>query len=89
MNPNLQYGQMIRGPPSTGATKSGAQNGQFMGIVDARGFVSVWNSVAILKGLGSPAWTPALDSGLMSWAGDYETWLVQSDLGTKAAAAPK
>jgi hypothetical protein len=81
MNSNLQYGQLIRGP--------GKQVGQFMGIVDARGFVQVWNSVAILKTLGSSAWTTQRNSATMTWANQYMNWLVSSDLGQKAAGSPK
>ena len=86
MTPNLQYGQMLRGPPSD--ANNGVQNGQFMGIVDARGFISVWNSVAILKAGGTDAWTDDMDAGLMEWAGNYSNWLVVSDLGQKAAMTP-
>jgi hypothetical protein len=85
MNPNITYGQQIRGPPSS----ADAGQGQFMGIVDARGFVSVWNSIAILRTLGSPAWTSDLDASMTSWATSYMNWLVQSNLGQKAAQSPK
>lgn len=81
MNSNLQYGQLIRGP--------GKQVGQFMGILDARGFVSVWNSVAILKTLRSSTWTAQRDSAMVAWAKQYMNWLVSSELGQKAAGSPK
>ena len=81
MNSNLQYGQLIRGP--------GKQVGQFMGILDARGFVQVWNSVAILRARKSPMWTTQRDSALVAWANQYMNWLVSSDLGQKAASSPK
>lgn len=80
MTPSLTYGQMIRGP--------GGQ-GQFMGIVDARGFVSVFNSIGILKALGSSAWTGKREAGMRVWAMQYANWMVSSALGTKAGQSPK
>lgn len=83
MTPNLAYGQLIRGPPPQG------QQGQFMGIVDARGFVQVWNSIGILKTFKSPDWTASREKGMMGWAGKYQDWLAESALGQKAATSPK
>lgn len=80
MNPSLSYGQMIRGP--------GGQ-GQFMGIVDARGFVSVFNAIGILKTLGSEAWTGKREQGMRGWAMRYANWMVGSALGAKAGQSPK
>ncbi|KAF8308903.1 chondroitin AC/alginate lyase [Clavulina sp. PMI_390] len=85
MNPNLQYGQLIRGPQSAPA-QSGAQ-GQFMGIVDARGFVSIWNTIAVLRALQAPEWTQDRDNAMMAWATQYLNWLETSDLGQKAAGS--
>lgn len=84
MNPSLQYGQLIRGPRS-----SSSSGGQFMGIVDARGLVQIWNMVAVLRTMRAKEWTAEKDKALMIWAGAYMNWLTTSDLGMKAAMSAK
>ncbi|KZS92921.1 chondroitin AC/alginate lyase [Sistotremastrum niveocremeum HHB9708] len=79
MNPNVNYGQVVRGP--------GTQTGSYMGIVDLRGMVKVSNAVMILRGIKSPDWTAAKDSAMVSWAKSYIKWLQTSDLGVHAQGA--
>lgn len=81
LNPNVNYGQVVRGP--------GTQVGSYMGIVDFRGMVKVANAVMILRGSKSPDWTSTKDAAMVSWAKAYVTWLQNSDLGKRAQTAPK
>jgi Alginate lyase len=81
MNPQMKYGQVVRGP--------GTQTGSFMGILDARGFVQVFNGIAILKLAHSPDWTSGRETALQHWVSLYDNWLVNSDLGRKSASSPK
>lgn len=83
MSPNLQYGQSIRGPGSEN------RQGQFMGVLDARGLVQVWNMVAVLRMMRASEWTGERDRALMSWAREYMNWLTTSILGQKAAMSAK
>ncbi|KAF9514071.1 hypothetical protein BS47DRAFT_1295513, partial [Hydnum rufescens UP504] len=80
MNPQMKYGQVVRGP--------GTQTGSFMGILDARGFVQVFNGIAILKLAHSPDWTTGRETALQRWVSLYDNWLVNSDLGRKSSSSP-
>jgi hypothetical protein len=81
MNPHLNFSQVVRGP--------GTQVGSFMGILDARGFVQVFNGIGILKLAKSPDWTANRESAMQRWVSLYDRWLVNSPLGRKAGSAPK
>ncbi|KAK0208599.1 chondroitin AC/alginate lyase [Desarmillaria ectypa] len=80
MNPNMNYGQVARGPNS--------QNGTFTGILDARGHVKVANSITVMKALKNPDWTQDRDQGMMNWMSAYLNWLKTSDIGKKTASRP-
>lgn len=81
MNPNMNYGQVARGPNS--------QFGTFTGILDGRGHVKVVNGIAIMKALKNPDWTHGRDQEMMNWMSAYLNWLKTSDIGKKTASRPK
>lgn len=82
MNPNLNFGQVIRGPGVSG------RSGTFTGILDARGMVKIANAIGMIRIANSSDW-PALDAKMMSWTNNYVSWLVNSPSGKKAASRPK
>ena len=81
MNPQVKYGQVIRGP--------GDQDGQYLGILDFRGMVKVANAVRVLKASGAKEWDSATDKQLKDWASKYAAWLRTSVIGKKGNDAPK
>lgn len=80
MRPNMNFGQMVRGPGQD------HQIGTFTGVLDLRFLVKVVNSVQLLKAAGSPDWTSARDQALTSWMNQYSSWLQTSDLGKQVAS---
>ncbi|KAH9486782.1 hypothetical protein JR316_0000847 [Psilocybe cubensis] len=82
VNPNVDFGQIVRGPGESGRT------GTFTGILDLRGLVKIVNSVSILKALDSPDWSKDRDNKLISWFSTYITWLSTSGIGQKAGTRP-
>ena len=82
MNPNLNYGQVVRGPP-------GNQLGSFMAVVDLRGLTKVANAVQLLRQSNSPDWTLDRDRRLVAWAKSYLNWLQTSPIGKKSGTAAK
>ena len=82
MNPNLRFGQVVRGPPGT-------QEGSFMGVLDARSFVQVINAVMVLKLTKAPDWTIAREQTMLKWVLDYTHWMIHSDQGRKSGMSPK
>lgn len=83
MNPNMNFGQVVRGPPPKGS------QGTFTGVLDLRGIVKIINGVAILKAAESPDWTPARDEEMATWMSAYAGWLQNSTLGKMSASRPK
>ena len=83
MNPNVQFGQVVRGPGPSGRT------GTFTGVLDLRGLVKVVNGIAVLKANGSPDWDAIRDKAMLSWAAEYTQWLTSSDIGKKTASRAK
>ncbi len=79
--PELQFGQLIRGP--------GKEVGQYLGILDFRGMVKVANAIQLLRAAKIPDWTTGLDSQMVAWSNKYMQWLASSDLGQQAGSAPK
>ncbi|KAF8912813.1 alginate lyase-domain-containing protein [Gymnopilus junonius] len=82
MNPNVQFGQIVRGPGQSG------QDGTFTGVLDLRGLVKVVNGISILKAAGSPDWNETRHQGMASWASDYSEWLATSEVGKITASRP-
>lgn len=83
MNPNMNFGQGVRGPGPDG------QKGTFTGVLDLRGIVKIINAIMILKASGSPDWTKGRDTALETWMKQYADWLQSSDIGKMSAARPK
>ena len=83
MNPNLNYGQMVRGPGQN------YRAGRSSGVIDLRCMVKVVNAVLVLRAGQAPGWTSAIDSGLVNWTKSYIKWLTSSQIALAAAVAPK
>ncbi|KAI0651739.1 alginate lyase-domain-containing protein [Trametes meyenii] len=79
MNPNVNYGQQVRGPGKA------HQMGTYTGILDLRGLVKVVNAIQILKASASPDWTSARDKAMSNWMIAYVAWLENSSLGQQVA----
>ncbi|KAI0361753.1 chondroitin AC/alginate lyase [Trametes cingulata] len=79
MNPNMNYGQQVRGPGKD------HQIGTFTGILDLRGLVKVVNAIQLMKAAASPDWTPARDKAMTDWMKSYVSWLENSALGKQTA----
>ncbi|KAI0335413.1 chondroitin AC/alginate lyase [Cubamyces sp. BRFM 1775] len=80
MNPNMNYGQQVRGPGKD------HQMGTYTGILDLRGLVKVVNAIQIMKATTSPDWTSARDKAMTSWMKSYVSWLQNSVLGKETAS---
>ncbi|EAU92867.2 hypothetical protein CC1G_03654 [Coprinopsis cinerea okayama7 len=83
MNPNLKYGQVVRGPGPAGIS------GTFTGILDLRGTVKIVNGLMLLRELAHPDWTDKRDSAMRSWLSQYGQWLTHSDIGKMTGSRPK
>ncbi|KAF8167953.1 alginate lyase-domain-containing protein [Crassisporium funariophilum] len=82
MNPNMNYGQIVRGPGPDGIA------GTFTGVLDLRGVVKVANAISILKAVASPDWTQAREQAMNSWFYSYSNWLTNSDIGKMTSSRP-
>jgi hypothetical protein len=82
MNPKVEFGQVVRGPPGT-------QAGSYMGILDMRSLVKVVNAVLVLRETQSPYWTQDRDDKMTDWARQYVRWVETSPVGQKAERAAK
>ncbi|KZT74735.1 chondroitin AC/alginate lyase [Daedalea quercina L-15889] len=80
MTPNMNFGQMVRGPGKE------HQQGTFTGILDLRGMVKVVNAIQLLKAANSPDWTSARDQAMTTWVKSYISWLETSDLGKQVVS---
>ncbi|CAG8621136.1 11647_t:CDS:2 [Ambispora gerdemannii] len=77
MAPNVEYGQVIRGP--------GNWTGRSEGILDMRNYIYIPPSIQILK--NSSSWNSDMDKGMNDWFTQYTDWLQNSDYGKEASAA--
>lgn len=76
MNPNLKYGQAVRG----------RNDGRGTGIIEtAERLPDILDSVGVLA--GSSAWTAQDQSGMVAWARAYLDWLQTSPNGRDEAKA--
>ncbi|KAH8100627.1 chondroitin AC/alginate lyase [Cristinia sonorae] len=78
MHPNVNFGQLVRGP--------GKEMGTFTGVLDFRALVKVVNAVKILKAMKSPDWTSTREQGLLSWMKAYLGWLQSSPIAQQTAS---
>ncbi|TMI61502.1 MAG: hypothetical protein E6H07_18435 [Bacteroidetes bacterium] len=69
MNPNLKYGQAIKG----------VTEGRGAGIIDTRHFVFVIDALELLK--KSKSWTAKNHLGMQKWFSDLLHWLNTSEIG--------
>lgn len=83
MNPNMNYGQQVRGPGKA------QQMGTFAGVIDLRGIVKVVNSILLLQVAKSPDWTSTQDDAMRDWMRSYSSWLQNSALGKETAKKAK
>jgi len=83
LNPNVNYGQIVRGPGEEG------RQGTFTGILDFRSMIQVANGVEVLRAAKSASWTPDKDNAIHIWATNYTEWLSINALARKAASRPK
>ncbi|KDN42903.1 hypothetical protein RSAG8_06429, partial [Rhizoctonia solani AG-8 WAC10335] len=80
MNPKIEFGQVVRGPPGT-------QAGSYMGVLDMRPLVKVVNAILVLRETQSPYWNQDRDAKMKTWATQYVQWVEASAVGKKAARA--
>ncbi|KAH9946788.1 chondroitin AC/alginate lyase [Amylocystis lapponica] len=80
MHPNMNFGQLVRGPGKDN------QVGTFTGILDLRGLVKIVNAIQMLKSVQSPDWTPVRDKAMSDWMTQYTTWLTGSPIGQETAS---
>lgn len=69
MNPNLNYGQAIKGE----------NTGRGAGIIDARHFMKLIDGIGLLQ--GSKHWTAANQKGMQVWFTDFLQWMQTSEIG--------
>lgn len=72
-NPNLNFGQAIRGKST----------GRGIGIIETRGLFRVMDAAILLQ--GSKTWSNEDHSALKKWFSDYLTWLTESPIGKDEA----
>ena len=71
MNPNLNFGQAVKG----------VIEGRAEGIIDTRHFIYLIDAVDLLK--GSKSWTSANENDLKKWFSEFLYWLQNSKIGIK------
>lgn len=76
MNPNLNYGQAIKGQ----------NDGRGSGIIDTRHFIKVIDGIGLLD--GSKYWTAADEAGMKTWFADFLNWMQTSKNGKDEMKAP-
>ena len=81
MNPNMNYGQVVRGPGKT--------SGTFTGILDLRGTVKIVNAILIIQALNCSDWTEENRAEVRNWMAQYSEWMQTSSLGQSTASRPK
>ncbi|EJD37964.1 chondroitin AC/alginate lyase, partial [Auricularia subglabra TFB-10046 SS5] len=79
VNPNLNFGQLIRGP--------GIEVGTYTGVLDFRFTTKIANAVAIMRAANATEWTAADDAAMNTWATQYINWLTTNALGLQSFRA--
>lgn len=75
MNPNLNYGQIVKGK----------NVGRGSGLIDVREFSALVDAVGLLA--GAPSWTTADELALRAWFSEYLDWLQTSPVAQQEASA--
>jgi hypothetical protein len=75
MNPNLKYGQSIRG----------VNEGRGEGLIETRTLSRVVDSIGLLA--GSNVWLSEDQQGSEKWFGEFLDWMLTSDLGRDEASS--
>ncbi len=69
MNPNLNFGQAVKG----------VTNGRAEGVIDTRQFIYALDAIKLIK--GSTHWTPSDQKDLQKWMAEFLLWLRTSKIG--------
>lgn len=69
MNPNLNFGQAIKG----------VTTGRGAGMIDTRHYVKLIDGIRLLQ--GSKSWTTKDDEGLKQWFAEFLQWMQTSKIG--------
>lgn len=69
MNPNLNFGQAIKG----------VNTGRAAGIIDVRHYIKVVDAIGLLK--GSKHWTSVDQKGMKKWFSEFLNWMQTSKIG--------
>ncbi|KAI0348647.1 chondroitin AC/alginate lyase [Trametopsis cervina] len=80
MHPNINFGQLVRGPGKDHLV------GTFTGILDLRGMVKVSNAIQLMRASKAPDWTSARDTAMINWMKSYVSWLQTSNIGKSTAS---
>jgi hypothetical protein len=75
MNPNLNFGQAIKGQ----------NNGRGAGLIDVRHFTKVIDGLRLIS--GSKAWTGSDDKGMQQWFASFLNWMQTSPVGVSELEA--
>jgi hypothetical protein len=76
MNPNLNFGQAIKG----------VNGGRGAGLIDTRHFVKLIDGIGLLQ--GSSAWKDADQQGMRQWFASFLQWMQTSKIGRDEMNAP-
>ncbi len=76
MNPNLNYGQAIKGQ----------NTGRGAGLIDSRHFIKVVDGIGLLQ--GSRYWTDEDQRGMQQWFADFLDWMQTSTIGKDEMDTP-
>jgi hypothetical protein len=69
MNPNLNYGQAVKG----------VNEGRGAGMIDVRHFMKVIDGIGLLQ--GSKHWSAIDQKGMKTWFADFLNWMQTSKIG--------
>jgi len=68
MNPNLDYSQVIRGPP-------GNQTGSHYGVLDVKTTAKILTAILLFRETNYTGWTQTDDQAMVKWANQFVNWL--------------